>query len=294
MGILLGFIVIIGILGLGLLLTSCRSLVPATPPDRAAKHFRLMTLNLAHGRGLAFDQRLMWDMRFRSNLGVIGKFFDASGADIIALQEVDFDSNWNGNFDHLAYLGEHCEYPHSAKGVNNKNGGYYRLNYGNAFLAKHVVQQSENHAFGQASIGEKGFLYAEFVVHGVTVPVVNLHLDFRTRERRLAQIGQLNEFLLRLTTERRPLPIIVGDFNSQASKAGGAARMLLDFLLGFEDYRVFPGPDDKTFPSGRPRRAIDLIFVPPRYAVHAVKVLPARLSDHLPVYIDFELPGHAD
>ena len=70
--------------------------------------------------------------------------------------------------------------------------------YGNALLTRFPIRHAEHEAFGQASLGEKGFVCAELETpHGI-LPVVNLHLDFRSRLRRIEQVETLIQFLVNI------------------------------------------------------------------------------------------------
>ena len=68
--------------------------------------------------------------------------------DVVALQEIDQNSRWAGNFDHLEYLQAHTGYQHAVFGINNRRTGLMNLNYGNAFLSRHPIIESENIVFG--------------------------------------------------------------------------------------------------------------------------------------------------
>jgi endonuclease/exonuclease/phosphatase family metal-dependent hydrolase len=259
------------------------------PPKAAGTH-RLVQLNIAHGRGLAVDQHFVPDGRITRNLTTVGTWLQATAPDLVALQEVDVDSSWNGNFDHLAHVAEEVGLPHRAMGTNNLNGGRYRLNYGNGTLARWPVARDENHPFGTARLGEKGFLYTEFVVDGQRLGLINVHLDFRRRQTRLRQVQQVIDWL---AAERRrdpalPPPLVVGDLNCELSAPKDAARVLYDYLRDWSEYHVEPQTAD-TFPVYEPRRAIDLVYVPGQLEVVAVTVPEVSVSDHRPVIVDFRL-----
>jgi len=178
--------------------------------------------------------------------------------------------------------------PHRAMGTNNPNGGRYRLNYGNGTLARWPVVRESNHPFGNAKLGEKGFLYTEFDIDGQRLGLINLHLDFRRRQTRLRQMQQMIDWL---SEERRrdpafPPPLIVGDLNCELDAPRDAARALRDYLREWSDYRIEP-QSAKTFPTYAPRRTIDLVYAPGTLEVVAVTVPQVSVSDHRPVIIDF-------
>ncbi len=264
-----------------------------TLDKKTAGTYRLITLNIAHGRGLALDQRLVPLNRFRRNLEVLGGFLQLSNADFVAMQEIDADSDWNGNFDHLAEIKSHTDFVDSAFGINNVKKGRYQLHYGNALLSRFPIEKKENFPFGSAALGEKGFLYTEMVVNGHRLPVINTHLDYRSRATRIRQLKILIDWLevqRNADPENFIPPIIVGDFNSRLQKKDSAARYLFDYLESIADYQVYP-MDRRTFPTYEPAVAIDLMFIPPQIEVKTMIVPRIKVSDHLPVIVDFVFRG---
>ena len=167
------------------------------------QRLRIVTFNIAHGRGLSLFQGLHGRRRFERNLRRIARLFDSLKPDIVALQEVDENARWSGSFDHLDYLRVFADLPYTVFGVHNRRAGGYQLNYGNAILSRHPIRASENIAFGTHKVGEKGFLFAEIDVGGRLLPIVNLHLHYRSRIRRFGQIEKLMEYLNAKREKRR-------------------------------------------------------------------------------------------
>ena len=127
---------------------------------------RLLTFNIAHGRGLNPIQGLTSARKLRLNLRKISTLLRRLELDIVALQEVDECSRWAGNFDHLDYLRVHGDFAHSRFGINNRRTGLLNLSYGNALLSQHVILHEQTVVFGRGSLGEKGFLFGEIEFHG--------------------------------------------------------------------------------------------------------------------------------
>lgn len=247
-----------------------------------------MTFNVAHGRGLSLYQGFVSHVALQRNLARIAGFLRDSGADIVAIQEIDGDSHWNRHLDMPAYLAETAGYPVALLGVNTRREGRKPLNYGNALLSRLPVSFWENRPFGNATLGEKGFLYAEVKLDRLVVPVVNLHLCYRSPARRRVQIAALMAFLdSRPRDAMTTAPVVCGDFNSQAARPDDAVRDLLDGLRTVRgDYRVHP-VDTPTFHSIRPTRRLDFVFLPHAFRLIHCEVAKLRLSDHLPVTLDF-------
>src|SRR5277367_2244919 len=121
------------------------------------QRLRLVTFNIAHGRGLTPIQGLTSLRKLRLNLRRIAGLLEKLGADLVALQEIDECSVWAGNFDHLDYIRAHAGYSHAAFGINNRRSGLVNLCYGNAILSRFPITDTETIVFGRKKVGEKGF-----------------------------------------------------------------------------------------------------------------------------------------
>jgi endonuclease/exonuclease/phosphatase family metal-dependent hydrolase len=252
---------------------------------------RLITLNIAHGRGLGLVQGLTSPRKIRVNLNRIAAFLHRFKPDVVAMQEIDKRSRWSGNFDHLAYLRETAAFPYAAFGIHNVRSGLLNLSYGNALLSRHTLAATETVAFGQRSVGEKGFLFAEMEVAGLRVPYVNLHLHSGRRIQRMRQLDLLIDWLRakhrQYASSWAVEPIICGDFNNPATRDDATAA-LLRHLSSYGAYTVHPKTRG-TFPSPMPRRTLDFVMLPPGCTDVRTKVVRTLLSDHLPVVVDFTL-----
>lgn len=253
----------------------------------------IVTFNIAHGRGLGLYQKLHSPERIRANLTRIGRLLRATGADIVALQEVDKASHWNWNIDLLEELRAGGGFGYSQIGINNTREGKRPLSYGNGILSHYPLAHWDNFAFGQATLGEKGFLYAVVQVGNRPIPIINVHLDFRSRKRRIAQIKDLLEYLAQNCDLSDPSgcksPIICGDFNSGAEREDDAVLHLLREMLAHRQYKLYPR-NARTFPAYWPRLGIDFILLPEPYRMLHCEVLPSQLSDHRPVLLQFAMP----
>jgi len=256
------------------------------------RRFRVVTFNIAHGRGLNPIQGTTSRRRLRSNLLRIARFLEELHPDVVALQEVDENSRWAGNFDHLEFLREFGNFPHAVFGINNRREGMINLSYGNAILSKHPIGEWENIAFGQRQVGEKGFLFAKIEAYGRRVPVANLHLHYRSRRQRLEQVARVFGYLhARQAAETGAgrwsvPPVVCGDFNASGGPHDAPGR-LLEEMEHFGGYALHPA--GRTFPSPLPTRSLDFVLVPARCRVVHSEVLPCWLSDHRPVLVEFAL-----
>ncbi len=253
------------------------------------RRFRLVTLNIAHGRGLNPIQGTSSAERLRHNLRRIAALLRRIKPDFVALQEIDQRSAWAGNFDQLDYLLDHTDLTYSVFGVHNRREGRINLAYGNAILSRYPIVSSETVAFGNQAVGEKGFVFAEIDIPGGHLPIVNLHLHYRSRAKRFDQLRQLIEFLQQKRDDHAAewdmLPIVCGDFNTPESKADVTAA-LRDHLESLAEYTLHPRRG-RTFPSILPVRLLDFVYLPPRALRARSRVLRSLVSDHRPVLVDF-------
>ncbi len=255
---------------------------------------RLLTFNVAHARGvMPVHQSLRSVARIRIVLLKIAALIRKLEADIVALQEIDEHSRWNGSFNHVAFLSEHSGLPFSAIGLTNQRGGRYPLNYGNAVLSRWPIVHAEAASFGKRQLGDKGFLFTETeIAAGRRLPLINLHLHHSSRKQRLLQAAQLMKFLAERRSQRDARqwvapPILCGDFNNPAHRPDATA-MLLGFCEENDNYALLP-KTGRTFPSALPARALDYIMLPQECRPVHAEVVRAYLSDHRPVLVEFEL-----
>jgi endonuclease/exonuclease/phosphatase family metal-dependent hydrolase len=252
---------------------------------------RLVTFNIAHGRGLNPIHGLTSPRKLRVNLRRISALLTRLAPDLVAMQEVDERSRWAGNFDHLDYLRVHARFPHAVFGIHNRRKGLINLSYGNALLSRHPLGNAETVAFGLRRVGEKGFLYAEVEVGGRLVPVINLHLHASSRRQRLGQLERMLGWLNDKERERAAAwsvpPIICGDFNNSSTRDDATAT-LLSHLSIHGDYVIRP-ESGGTYPSPLPRRRLDFVFMPAVCRNVQCRVVRTLLSDHCPVMVEFSI-----
>ncbi len=260
--------------------------------------YRLLTFNIAHARGaMPLHQSMFSVAKLRSNLQKIARLIKRLEADIVALQEIDENSHWNGSFDHLTYLAELTGLEHTVHGVNNRRSGRFHLSYGNAVLSRFPFHHHETVTFGRRTIGEKGFLFTEIDTPAGRLPLVNVHMHHRSRPSRLRQVLKLMQFLDEQRKARRSHwrigPVVCGDLNNP-SHWPDATAALLGYLEQFDDYTLVPkgrrdGQAERTFPSLWPQRALDYFYLPSHCGECEVTVVRSYLSDHRPVLVEFDL-----
>ncbi len=271
---------------LGLMVASAKGLIGtsnASGQVRAKKDktLRVVTLNLAHGRGLAPNQALVESEVISGNLQETARYLDALDADIVGLQEVDKDCNWSGNCSQAKDIAHGGDFRHYRMGVNNRRAGRYQLVYGNALLSQYPVRQCQNYPFSDASIGGKGFLMADVEAGDRVLTVCIVHLAPVGKRARRSQVRSI---IHALEDGDNPL-VVMGDFNAEIEKDGVLEEMCE--ALGLETIRGGEGARD-TFRFLRGRR-IDYIFSSRSLRVVNYHVGEAELSDHRPVICDIHV-----
>jgi endonuclease/exonuclease/phosphatase family metal-dependent hydrolase len=254
---------------------------------------RFLTFNVAHARGtLPVHQGLRSEVRIRSNLLKICALIRRLKVDLVALQEIDENSRWNGSYNHLTFLSEHCGLPFTAIGLTNARGGRYPLNYGNGVLSRWPIKHAETTTFGRRQLGDKGFLFVEAeLAPGRRLPLINLHLHHASRKQRLLQAEILMKFITQRTKDRGAdwiaPPIMCGDFNN-APHQPDATAMLLGFCEETNNYTLLP-KTGRTVPAALPAFSLDFVLLPQEYRVSHSEIVRCYLSDHRPVLVEFEM-----
>jgi len=259
--------------------------------SRPARRITLMTFNIAHGRGLSPYQGFRSARAIFKNLDRIAHIIREHQPDIVALQEIDASSHWNGHINLLDYLQSATDYPVSIHGIHNRRHGRKPLAYGNAFLSRYPNETWKVVSFGSKRIGEKGFLESCFDVEGTQIDVINLHLDFRSRRARLRQVDQLLSSIHQrsLADPYHLPPIICGDFNTSSRSSRDALHQLIERSAESEDYRYFPR-SERTFPAHLPSRGLDFILLADPFEAERTRVIKSFASDHLPVISEISVP----
>jgi endonuclease/exonuclease/phosphatase family metal-dependent hydrolase len=130
---------------------------------------RVMTYNIHHGEGL--DKRL--------DLERIAALIKQSGAEIVALQEVDRGVERTARRDLPAELAKLT----GMTAVFENNFPFQGGEYGNAVLTKFPVKSKKNLHYKMLQVGEqRGVLSVVLDVRGRDVLFVNTHLDYRPND----------------------------------------------------------------------------------------------------------------
>ena len=230
---------------------------------------RVLSYNIHHGEGT--DGKL--------DLERIAAIIRTADADLVALQEVDQNTERTGGVDQAAELGR-------LTGMQSVFGGnipYQSGQYGNAVLSRWPIKRHVNHPLPSLGPGEKRGVLEVEVDERRPLVFFATHLDHRRSDReRVASANAIN----RLANESKvPLAILAGDLNDVPES---------ETLTIFKQAWQLPGEVPLlTSPAARPRRQIDYLLLRPQQGWKTVdmRVVDEPVaSDHRPLVATFELP----
>ena len=268
--------------------------VSAVAADSQAFTLKVMTLNVAHARSTGFHQLLQSRATAIRNLDHIAAVIARENPSVVALQEVDGPSFWNGNFNHLKYLADQRAF---YQYVHGKHVDGMRLSYGTALLSNIALADPRAVTFSTVPtsnpkgsvVGSVDSIPKGFVVASITWPgdeldavdIVSVHFDPSRGAVRRQQALELAE----IVSERNKPVILMGDFNDEWGQAGSILALLVE-TLDLNPYK----PDEvglATFP--RFNKRLDWILVSPEFEFVSYKVVPDSISDHLAVVAQLSL-----
>lgn len=264
---------------------------------------RVASFNIAHGRGTATSNWNGGDHDVRiSRLDQIAALLRKLDADIVILNEVDFDASWSSHTNQARYLANKAGYSHW---VEQRNLDFRVLSwtwrFGNAVLSKYPVTDAQLVDLPSFSIletllaGKKRAVVCDVNAHGLPLQVVAAHLSHRSESLRV----QSAEIITSLTRKSTRPTLVAGDMNSTpfgfpnsaTDENGRNAIEKLDECGCLRREPSLPGTDDSqfTYHATDPRSVIDWILIPVNWDYAEYQVDPAVLSDHRLVYADILL-----
>lgn len=235
----------------------------AQPAPSRPRPFSVLTLNVRHG---ATDASAV-------DLGALAGLIRASGADLVALQEVDQIQLRSGLIDQPRALAralgmDYYYAPTMRRGVGR---------FGNLLLSRFPILAAHSVPL-PAAFEPRGAIIARVRVAGGEITLAATHLGLSAADRR----SQAEALAETLGGESGPV-ILLGDWNTEAdapelAHIAGVYREALD-LAG--------AAERATFRAGgsAPYAGIDHVFVSGGVGVLGAEVLPERLSDHQPVLV---------
>lgn len=244
-------------------------------------------------------------------------------ADVVCLQEVDFDSSRSHGMNQAQYIAKKAGYPYVAEAVSWESNyipfpywpmknNFGRMKSGGAIISKYPLTDHEVVLLAKPM--SQPWWYNLFYLHRyfqkVTInlgekkfKLINLHLEAFDKVDRKSQSEKLVE-----KVKNDKIDIVAGDFNTLPSSANkrskfynednyendssyevmataGLSEVIPDNIYAKDESLYF------TFPAWKPDRRLDYIWYKPSLKMMKAEVLPSAISDHLPLRASFQIDG---
>jgi len=196
--------------------------------------------------------------------------------DVIGLQEADAGSLRSGFLNQTRYLAEAAGMPFWS---HQPNRPMARLAHSANGLISRLEPTSVLDFPLPSRIPGRGALLARFGEgkDALAVMIAHLSLSAPARAKQLAFIGEV--------LQDYPHAVLMGDLNTELRSAEMKHLFAKSPL-------VPPEQATPTFPSWKPRRALDHILTSEAIQLDKVWALPQAFSDHLPLAAEIRLPNH--
>lgn len=288
---------------------------------REGQKLNIVSWNIAWGYGMG-SEGTNYEPKdkdhFKFTLDSMAEVLKDMDADIVLLQEVDFDSSKSHNIDQVKYLSEKLGMNRAyAVSWNHKyipfpywppSNHFKQVVSGGAILSKYKINSTTTKLWPKPE--SNAWWYNLFYLYRYTqtatinlgskqITVVNSHLEAFDGYNRMAQANSLKEMVSGM---KGPL-IFGGDFNTTPTGAVQKSGFVdngednyetdksyelissIPFIkdsLGMQEYLM---DENKwfTFPSTLPNRKLDYLFASEEFEVEEFTVEQTPESDHLPV-----------
>jgi endonuclease/exonuclease/phosphatase family metal-dependent hydrolase len=212
----------------------------------------------------------------RSKLNNLDALAELLGAfDVVGLQEADAGSLRSGFLNQTRYLAETAGMPFWS---HQPNRPMARLAHSANGLISRIEPTEVIDYPLPGRIPGRGALFARFGPGHEALVVVVAHLSLGAQARQ-GQLGFIAELL-----SDYPHAVLMGDLNTDAN----SVEMRHLFAKTSLQQPTSPMP---TFPSWKPRRALDHILTSADIRLDRMWTLPQAFSDHLPLAAEIVLPA---
>jgi endonuclease/exonuclease/phosphatase family metal-dependent hydrolase len=244
----------------------------STPSPVAARRpgapVRVMSYNLHFG----------YDVEGWSDLEAVARTIEAGGADVVGLQEVSRGWYLNGSTDMLAWLQRRLRMPYA------RFAGASDAIWGNAVLSRHPIVGAGVVRLPREGVPlARNYLWADLDLGGGRLRLVVTHLHHvegpEGARVRLAQLPPLLE-----EVAGRQATVLLGDLNAEP----GSREVALLRGAGLVDAFEAAGggaADEPTYPSDRPQRRIDYLWLTPDLRASGFRATTTTASDHRGVMV---------
>jgi len=289
---------------------------PATPPIALTA----MSFNIGYGRGPAGDYSGPWTREhIVRHLDGIATQITESGADLVAMQEVDLESARSHDIDQGRYLLDRLGWAGLSCSVTWENNyvpfpywppsrHYGRMKSGQCVLSRWPIASATRYRMDKPENNPfwRNWFYLDRAIDHVVIPiggrqlhVFNVHLEAFDAPARLVQADRL---VALVEAEGSPLTLVLGDFNALPPKASPRSGFPDEPEIDYADDTIarvaavsglhevlLDDPAALTHPADPPNRRLDYIFHRDGLRLERSSVLSEApvWSDHLPVVARF-------
>lgn len=235
---------------------------------------KVLTFNIYHGETYYKNDKDSDDC----NINIIAHIIDSLQPDLVALQEVDFKTNRANGKDLVTELGFKTKMSPLFGKAMKYDGG----EYGVGILSRHSFVKTEKHSlvYGKDKEPRSALSVIIELPCGNPIRFIGTHLDHTSKDIRLQQVRQLNEFF---ASDNIP-SILAGDLNAEPNSE--------TMQTLFKKWNPSSPLNKPTIPSINPKAKIDYILFRPAntWKVIESKVIDEKkASDHNPVFSIIEL-----
>lgn len=275
---------------------------------RNGDEFRILTYNIGYLSGMTNNLPIEKpESLFETNMNRVLDNLKRIDADLLAFQEIDYDSDRSYNIDQHEVIRQ-LGYRYSAKTVNWDKRyvpfPYYPFSMhfgkvisGQSVLSKYPILEQERIELERNQ--DNPFYYDSFYldrlaqvvkvrVDGHNLVLIHVHLEAFDQETRIHQIEKLRSIYAKFCNEGPT--ILLGDFNSDPRYENAGIGILKEMIK--TESAAFDSDDIRnTYNSREPTERLDYIF----YNTDFIKEVHAEVvddfdeaSDHLPVLLTFK------
>lgn len=236
-----------------------------------------------------------------ARLDEIAELLRVMDADIVVLNEVDFDASWSYSVNQARYLAEKAGYAHRVEQRNvDFRVLFWTWRFGNAVLSKYPIVSANvldlpgYSTFETILAGKKRSVVCDIETSDRILHIVAAHLSHRSEAVRVASAKMITH----VAAGKRLPTIVTGDMNSTPSsfprsRTAASGENAVAVFDGSQLFRRTPtqppmNSDQLTFPSSAPALVIDWVLIPADWRFVEYRVVSSQLSDHRPVCVDVE------
>jgi hypothetical protein len=255
---------------------------------------KILTWNISYGYGMGSDglegYHQLPERHFEETLSAMATLIKKVDADIVLLQEVDFDSKRSHHQNQLEILSRKSNLLYRSECVTwdrlyvpypglNPFHHFGRVKSGGGILSKFPIEKIQSDLLPKPRENTKAYNY--FYLHRFLqmveiagVRICNLHLEAFSKDNRELHLIRLQDRLLDYQID-----LAAGDFNDDILLPEKASTL----------YSALPAPRP-TFPSSEPKETLDGFIIKktgfqnPRISVPD----SGQFSDHLPVLFEID------